>query len=251
MIAHHSRGLPKRPTPLSLLRARAAEAGLADPICSGCGLFEPDGEEMMGACRRTGEIQTKYGICLSWTLSHEVPPPPPPRPRPSPTVLEDGSISLFAKAERPVSDVEPKGQVHGMICAEPGCDGRLMLRVSYKINRRFYGCEKYPACKGTLPADADGSPRGLPRPKVLQAARNEAHKVFDRLWKEKHVSRGGAYSWMQKVMGLAKDDAHIGLFEIGQCHEIVAHVDASGPGTDFWVAWVAARPKSKRRRSKK
>lgn len=241
------------PTPLEQVRMRASNEGFPDPICDSCGLFEP-GDEDMGACRRTREIQVKYGICSSWTLSSEVPPPPPPRPKPSPVVLKDGSISLFAKAERPVSDVEPTGRVDGMACAEPGCSGRLVLRVGYRINRRFYGCDSYPGCKGTLPADDDGTPRGEPRTKALQGARNETHKVFDRLWKEKHVSRGGAYSWMREVMSLSKDDAHIGLFEIEQCRDLVGLVAALGPGTPRWDAWRAEyrtkKPKRKRKKKK-
>lgn len=236
------------PTPLERVRERAAQAGLAEAICANCILFRPNGDAMMGACHRTGEIQTRYGVCLSWRLSGEVPKPPP---GPSPTVLEDGSISLFAKAERPVEAEEPVGRVDDLACAEPGCGGRLVLRMGFRINRRFYGCERYPACNGTLPANADGSPRGQPRTKEVQGARNQAHAAFDRLWREKHCSRGGAYAWLQEVTGLSKGEAHISMFDVERCREVAVHVETKGPGTAYWDAWRVRYDETKRSKKKR
>lgn len=82
----------------------------------------------------------------------------------------------------------------------------------------FYGCIDYPACKGTASCDKDGNLKGIPANAETRAARTEAHKCFDQLWKSKlFKSRAAAYRWLQEAMGLSKDDAHIGKFDQHQC----------------------------------
>lgn len=58
----------------------------------------------------------------------------------------------------------------------------------------------------------------------LRDMRTRCHKVFDRLWKSKEMSRSNAYKWMQKVMGLSPEKAHIGMFNEQQCLELLHHL---------------------------
>jgi hypothetical protein len=113
-----------------------------------------------------------------------------------------------------------------------------MLWWSETFSRYFYGCSRHPKCAGSLPANPDGSPRGAPRKKSLQKARNAAHTSFDTLWKEKHISRTKAYKWLQEVMGLRPEDAHMYQMTEEQCATVISMVKQKGPGTEFWDMWV-------------
>jgi ssDNA-binding Zn-finger/Zn-ribbon topoisomerase 1 len=89
----------------------------------------------------------------------------------------------------------------------------------------FYGCTKYPNCKSTHGAHRNGDPLGKPADEETKAARIEAHNIFDLLWKDKGpLSRSDAYKWMQKAMGLSKDEAHIGMFDKEQCELLIQKV---------------------------
>jgi hypothetical protein len=242
-------------SPLEVVREQALSAGLDEAICSNCGLFDAAPGADMGKCRRRdGDVQFRYGICVGWTVSHIL----PPRPKPASVRLEDGSLLLFGRAEVPLDDGPPPGAVDGLTCAEPGCGGCLRIRRSYRLNKWFYGCEKYPTCNGTLPANEDGAPRGVPRGKKLQAARVAAHDVFDRLWKDKHCTRKSAYAWLRELL---RFDAHIGEMDSDQCEEVVAMVAEHGPGSSYWVRWFerhsialsvkrASRPRKPRKRKR-
>lgn len=62
-----------------------------------------------------------------------------------------------------------------------------------------------------------GKPFGRLANAELRKMRMKTHKVFDSLWQQKHMSRGEAYSFLRKAMGLGKDDCHIGNFDEDQC----------------------------------
>jgi hypothetical protein len=107
-------------------------------------------------------------------------------------------------------------------CVEPGCDGRLRLRPSrYGV---FYGCcnWKLTSCPGGHSAHQNtGHPMGKPIPSKDKGARKAAHAVFDQLWKSKRMSRGAAYHWMQKALGMTAKQAHIGNFDKADCKRLV------------------------------
>jgi ssDNA-binding Zn-finger/Zn-ribbon topoisomerase 1 len=144
-------------------------------------------------------------------------------------------------AEDPGYPRLPKGAREDLRCVEPGCGGRLVLRDSTKFSRHFYSCMRWPLCEGSLPANNDGSPRGNPRPRSLQRARKAAHEAFDPIWKEGHVSRAAAYTWLQCVMDLTHQEAHMLQFSEEQCAEVVKLVGEKGPGTEFWKSWYQLR----------
>lgn len=88
----------------------------------------------------------------------------------------------------------------------------------------FYGCSTYPKCKAAHGAHPDGRPLGIPADKPTKDARIKAHEAFDQLWKSGRMRRGDAYRWLQTVLGLDKDSAHIGRFTIEQCNQLIEAV---------------------------
>ena len=60
-------------------------------------------------------------------------------------------------------------------------------------------------------------------------ARHRCHLAFDPLWKNKSKfkNRNQAYSWLQRVMGLNRAEAHIGMFDLEQC-ELLMRLIANG-----------------------
>lgn len=150
---------------------------------------------------------------------------------------------LFPKMDQPAG--VPSGAVFGLACAEPGCPGQLRILWSKKFTCWFYGCSVYPRCRGTLPADKTGAPKGKPRTKALQGARAAAHGVFDTIWKDGHCSRGTAYAWLRRVMGLTPDKAHMQKMDEEQCTQVCQLVTEKGPGTTFWLSWY--QPHKRRR----
>lgn len=106
----------------------------------------------------------------------------------------------------------------------PECAAPMHLRPSRF--GQFYGCTRYPACNGTHGAHPDGSPLGVPANRATKDARIAAHAAFDTLWKSGGMTRKEAYRWMGGALGMSKDEAHIGLFDIATCERLVAAVSA-------------------------
>ena len=107
----------------------------------------------------------------------------------------------------------------------PDCDAGMKLRSGK--HGTFWGCVTFPECRGAISCNEDGTPKGTPGNAETRAARQEAHKVFDRLWKAGAVKgRGAAYHWLQEVMGMTADEAHIGQFDAAQCGKVVEFATA-------------------------
>lgn len=106
-----------------------------------------------------------------------------------------------------------------IVCAE--CDGDMQLRSSkYGV---FYSCRRYPECRGSHGAHPDGKPLGTPGNSPTKQMRHSAHQVFDQLWRrgpDRVFSRGEAYVWMQKTVGIA----HIGSMSIAECKKLIQAV---------------------------
>lgn len=125
------------------------------------------------------------------------------------------------------------GERTDLKCPEPGCGADMVLRSSrYGY---FYGCSRYPACKGTHGAHKDGSPMGTPADKATRQARIRAHDVLDRLWKQEGHRRGDLYGWLAREMHLDPEDAHIAMFNREQCEQVVQLVFESYP--NMKTAW--------------
>lgn len=119
-----------------------------------------------------------------------------------------------------------EAEVHDLKC--PECGAGLRLRDSRYGG--FYGCSRYPLCKCTHGAHPNGAPLGTPADKPTKQARMRAHDHFDAIWKRGFVSsRGEAYAWMQKALGLAKDEAHMALFDTPRCEALISAVKKAWP----------------------
>ena len=58
------------------------------------------------------------------------------------------------------------------------------------------------------------SPRSKPH-------RKEAHKHFDKIWKEKKMNRREAYYWLAHKMKIKMNECHIGYFNKKQCDKVI------------------------------
>lgn len=104
----------------------------------------------------------------------------------------------------------------------PECGGPMALRPSkFGI---FYGCLAYPKCVSAHGAHPSGAPMGVPTNKAGKDARIRAHAAFDTLWNTGTMRRKEAYKWMQMALGLSKEQAHIGNFDIPTCERLIEAV---------------------------
>lgn len=81
-------------------------------------------------------------------------------------------------------------------CGE--CGAPMKLRKS-KFGP-FYGCTKFPKCRGTHGAHPNGKPLGTPANKATKRARQDAHATFDQLWRKgsrPRMTRLQAYAWLK------------------------------------------------------
>ena len=111
----------------------------------------------------------------------------------------------------------------------PECGSEMILRQTNKFKykngepRKFYGCSKWPNCKGTHGADPQGNPLGIPGDHETKKMRIKAHDIFESLWKTKStfLTKGEAYNWLAGRMGIANIDCHIGRFDKEQCEKVI------------------------------
>ena len=117
--------------------------------------------------------------------------------------------------------------VKGPTC--PFCDGKSgLFPDSHVYHGRSYGGKVWlcltAGCDARVGAHRDTwEPLGELANAETRWARRQAHAVFDTLWKgEKAIMhRGEAYGYMQLLMGLPPEKAHIAMFNIEQCEELL------------------------------
>jgi hypothetical protein len=89
----------------------------------------------------------------------------------------------------------------------------------------FWLCVPCDAYVGTHKNSSFHAPLGRLANKELRRWKQNAHAVFDPIWKDHRrpdcVSRKAAYAIMAKLLGLPKDKAHIGKLDIEQCKKLV------------------------------
>jgi hypothetical protein len=110
-------------------------------------------------------------------------------------------------------------------------NGAAVLRQTQKFKwkngegRRFYGCSRFPACRGIHGAHPDGRPLGIPGNAETKLARIAAHAEFNALYIERCWNRRMAYSWLGQQLGLQKQEigqkCHIAMFDIATCAKVV------------------------------
>ena len=55
----------------------------------------------------------------------------------------------------------------------------------------------------------------------LREYKSKAHKAFDYLWKEGHMTRGEAYACLAQELGISEGDCHIGEMDIPMCKKVI------------------------------
>lgn len=107
------------------------------------------------------------------------------------------------------------------------CGNEVVLTSNSEIYGREYGNGKCYLCRnckafvgvhtGTI------IPLGTLADDKLRRARNEAHKIFDTLWKgnSRQMTRYNAYKWLANKMNLKIEETHIAWFEINQCKKVI------------------------------
>lgn len=105
----------------------------------------------------------------------------------------------------------------------PDCGAAMRLRDSTRPGRpKFYSCTRYPACRATHGATSSGRPTGYPADAPTRAARLRAHEAFDAFWQRAGMDRDRAYEYLAELMGLPRQDAHIGTFDQARCEKLIA-----------------------------
>lgn len=119
---------------------------------------------------------------------------------------------------------------HVLTC--PECGSGMVLRTSSTTThhdgtpRRFYGCTRFPVCYATCSAHADGRPMGFPTDAATRTLRHQCHLRLDQLWRGGGFTREDAYLLLGRMLNLSYDDAHIGMLNADQCHELIQKLDA-------------------------
>ena len=112
-----------------------------------------------------------------------------------------------------------------MIC--PYCGKEAALVTGRKLyphrpdlaEKRFYECKPCDArvgCHGT-----STKPLGRLANAELRREKSAAHRAFDPIWKSRRMKRGEAYRWLAERLSMAREDCHIGMFDVADCQRVV------------------------------
>ena len=108
----------------------------------------------------------------------------------------------------------------------PYCGDLSVLTDSAEVyGGKSYGniwiCRPCQAWVGVHKTDAYNRPLGRLANAELRRWKMKAHGAFDPLWKKAcFSSRGAAYTWLAKELGLSTDTCHIGMFDVDTCKKV-------------------------------
>lgn len=124
-----------------------------------------------------------------------------------------------------------------VIC--PYCDKDAVLVKDTEVYRRSYGgmvwfCKPCMAWVGCHRNSKDHKPLGRLANAELRRWKQNAHRVFDPMWKakirrdecSKHKARSAGYRWLSEQLGISHKECHIGMFDVALC---VATVEVCTP----------------------
>lgn len=134
------------------------------------------------------------------------------------------STLFFISTERVIRE----GEVT-MKC--PYCGEKAVYMTSKEFYGKDYGTSMY-VCK---PCDARVGTHGRSERalgtmanKELRELRMQCHSQIDPYWKTRTYSRASVYSRLQEVLGITKDEAHIGLFDEERCRLLLDAIKRDG-----------------------
>jgi len=121
-----------------------------------------------------------------------------------------------------------KGDPRDLVKRCPYCGSAVHLRSAdgiYKENSRgvmLYVCAKYPACNVYVRVhEGTTIPVGTLANGELRALRNEAHRQFNRLYTDGHMTKQSAYDWLASVLSVPGSQAHIGYLGEYYCNLVI------------------------------
>ena len=111
----------------------------------------------------------------------------------------------------------------------PYCGSNAELKTGYHVyphrpdlaHLKIWACDPCDAWVGTHKNSPTHAPLGRLANAELRKAKMAAHAAFDPLWKNGQMTRKEAYKRLAEKMGLAKEKAHIGMFDVEQCKTVV------------------------------
>lgn len=90
----------------------------------------------------------------------------------------------------------------------------------------MYICENYPECDSYVGVHkGTNKPLGIMANAEHRELKKKCHAQFDVLWKSGAMSRRTAYSKLQKIMNLPQQEAHIGMFTMSQCRQLLTKLE--------------------------
>jgi hypothetical protein len=92
---------------------------------------------------------------------------------------------------------------------------------------KLWLCRPCEAWVGCHRGSATHKPLGRLANAELRRWKQKAHDLFDRLWRDGAMSRKEAYAWMAGAMGIPVGKAHIGMFGVDQCRELIRLLERS------------------------
>jgi len=131
--------------------------------------------------------------------------------------LTDETVSRIKKISKAFS----KQDQYTKSC--PYCDGIPQLKSSLEVYKKDFGniwmcpkCRAYVGCH----KDTDRA-KGFLANEEYRKARREAHSLFDRVWKNREMTRSEAYERMAAILGIQKEDAHIAQLNLDQLQKLI------------------------------
>lgn len=88
-------------------------------------------------------------------------------------------------------------------------------------SKSFWICQPCEAYVGTHIHSPSHKPLGRLAKADLRAAKMEAHRAFDPMWRECKHNRSDAYLWLADQLNMTSVECHIGSFDIATCQKVV------------------------------
>lgn len=88
-------------------------------------------------------------------------------------------------------------------------------------DKYFWYCNNCNAYVGTHTNSKRHAPLGRLANKELRLWKNNAHALFDPIWKSGQMSRIEAYEWLACQLGIDVKKCHIGYFDVDTCKKVV------------------------------
>lgn len=109
----------------------------------------------------------------------------------------------------------------------PECGAPMVLRETAKFKtadgqpRKFYGCSKYPACKGSHGAHPDGRPLGHPADQETKELRIKCHSMVEEVMTEETAWK--IRGELEELLGIPA--VHFGDCDKEQCLKVIEYLE--------------------------